>query len=53
MATPEEMAAKMIANMPEKTGKPIDEWLKVVAASGLQKHGEIVKFLKSDQWSSR
>tara|TARA_B100000678_G_scaffold57471_2_gene46279 strand:- start:6560 stop:7120 length:561 start_codon:yes stop_codon:yes gene_type:complete len=48
MATPEEMATKMIANMPEKTGKPMDEWLKVVSASGLQKHGEIVKFLKSD-----
>ena len=48
MASPEEMAAKMIANLPEKTGKSLPEWLKIVGASGLEKHGEIVKFLKSD-----
>ncbi|MAP96095.1 MAG: phosphoribosylformylglycinamidine synthase [Ponticaulis sp.] len=48
MATPEEMAASMIANMPEKTGKPLEDWLKIVGASGLQKHGEIVKHLKAD-----
>ncbi|MAK59915.1 MAG: phosphoribosylformylglycinamidine synthase [Ponticaulis sp.] len=48
MASPEEMAASMIANMPEKTGKPLEDWLKVVSASGLQKHGEIVKMLKTD-----
>jgi len=48
MATPEEMAASMVANMPEKTGKPLDEWLEIVGASGLGKHGQIVKMLKSD-----
>lgn len=48
MATPEEMAATMIANMPEKTGKPLDDWLKLIAASGLQKHGDIVRMLKTD-----
>ena len=48
MATPEEMAATMIANMPEKTGKPMEDWLKVVSASGLEKHGAIVKLLKTD-----
>ena len=48
MATPEEMAAKMIANLPEKTGKPLGDWLKVVAASGLDKHGKIVAMLKSE-----
>ena len=48
MATPEEMAASMIANMPEKTGKPLEDWLKIVAGSGLEKHGAIVKMLKTD-----
>lgn len=48
MATPEEMAAKMIANLPEKTGKSLDEWLKLVSDSKLEKHGAIVKFLKAD-----
>ena len=48
MATPEEMAEKMISNMPEKTGKSLEEWLKIVNSSGLEKHGAIVKHLKSD-----
>jgi hypothetical protein len=50
MATPEEMAASMIANMPEKTGKPMDAWLKIVAKAGVEKkHGAIVKILKTEQ----
>lgn len=48
MATPEEMLAAMIKNMPEKTGKPLEEWLKIVKKSGLEKHGDILKFLKND-----
>lgn len=48
MASPEEMAATMIANMTEKTGKPLEDWLKIVSASGLEKHGAIVKLLKAD-----
>lgn len=48
MATPEEALATMIANMPEKTGKSLDEWLGIVAKSGLEKHGKIVSMLKSD-----
>ena len=48
MATPEEQLATMLANLPEKTGKKLDEWLKLVAASGHEKHGAIVKFLKDD-----
>lgn len=46
--TPEQMAQSMIANMPAKTGKSLDQWLKVVSTSKLGKHGEIVKLLKSD-----
>lgn len=38
----------MIANMPEKTGRPLEDWLAIVAESGAEKHGEIVKLLKSE-----
>ena len=46
--SPEEMAQAMIDNLPDKTGKSLDQWMPVVAASGAAKHGEIVKFLKGD-----
>lgn len=32
----------------EKTGKSLAEWKKIVKAAGLQKHGEIMKFLKTE-----
>ncbi len=48
MSTVDKQLATMLANVPEKTGKPLDEWLKLVAAEGLEKHGQIVKFLKGD-----
>ena len=46
--SPEEMAQSMLLNLPEKTGKPLDEWLKILGASGLEKHGQMVKLLKSE-----
>lgn len=48
MATPEEQLATMLANLPVKTGKPIDDWLRIVASEKLEKHGQIVGFLKSE-----
>lgn len=48
MATPEEMAATMLASIPEKTGKTLPEWIRVLKAAGLEKHGEMVKLLKSE-----
>ena len=48
MATPEEMLATMKANLKEKTGKTLPQWLKLVKASKLEKHGQIVKLLKAD-----
>jgi hypothetical protein len=48
MGKVEDATASMIANMPEKTGKPLDAWLKVVAKAKLAKHGEIVAMLKAD-----
>jgi hypothetical protein len=44
----EDATAAMIANMPEKTGKTLDAWLKIVGETKLQKHGEILKLLKSE-----
>jgi hypothetical protein len=38
----------MIDNMPEKTGKSLAEWKKILIAKSFQKHGEAVRFLKVD-----
>ena len=46
--SPEEMKASMIANLKEKTGKTLPQWLKITKAAKLEKHGQIVKLLKSD-----
>src|SRR5262245_37860524 len=53
MATPESAPGSalvsMIANLKEKTGRPLDEWIAIARKSGGAKHGEIVAFLKSKQ----
>ena len=41
-------AQTMIDNLPEKTGKSLDQWLKILSKQKLEKHGEIVKWLKSE-----
>ena len=46
MATPDQQAATMVANLPEKTGKSLEEWRALLGTSGLAKHGEMVAFLK-------
>lgn len=48
MGKVEDQTASMIANMAEKTGKPIDAWLKIVSKAKLAKHGEIVALLKTE-----
>jgi hypothetical protein len=49
MATsPEDALANMIANMKTNTGKSLEEWSKIAKASRLEKHGEIVRMLKTD-----
>lgn len=47
-SSPEEMAKAMIANMKEKTGKTLDQWLAVAKKTGAEKHGQVVKALKAD-----
>lgn len=46
--TADEMAQTMIDNMPEKTGKSLEEWFKLIASKKLEKHGEIMKLLKGE-----
>ena len=38
----------MINNMPEKTGKSLEEWKKILKAKSFEKHGEAMKFLKGE-----
>ena len=45
---PDDMAATMIANLKDKTGKALPDWLKVAKKSKLEKHGQIVRHLKAD-----
>lgn len=46
--SPEDATATMIANLKEKTGKTLEQWVKIAKASKLPKHGEIVAMLKRD-----
>lgn len=46
--SPEEMEATMVANLQEKTGKSMPQWLKIAKSSKLARHGEIVKLLKAE-----
>ena len=45
---PEEMEKAMMKNILEKTGKPIDNWIKIVHAKNFNKNSEIVSFLKNE-----
>ncbi|WP_299212549.1 DUF4287 domain-containing protein [uncultured Aquimarina sp.] len=38
----------MINNMPEKTGKSLEEWKQILKDKSFAKHGEAVKFLKEE-----
>lgn len=46
--SPEEAANSMIANMKEKTGKTLEQWIAIAKKSKAAKHGEIIKMLKSN-----
>jgi hypothetical protein len=38
----------MIDNIPEKTGKKLEEWIQILATENFDKHGVAVKFLKTE-----
>jgi len=46
--SPDEILANMIANLADKTGKSLEQWLAVTRKFDLEKHGQIVKMLKAD-----
>lgn len=46
--SPKEMRESMIANMAKNTSKTLDEWLDVCKASSATKHGELLKWLKTE-----
>jgi len=46
--SPEEMLESMVQNLKEKTGKTLEQWLKIAAATKLDKHGKLVAHLKAE-----
>ncbi len=51
MTTPRDPIAEtaaMVANLEKSTGKTIQQWVEITKSSGLQKHGEMVKYLQND-----
>ena len=48
MATVEAGLQAQIRNLEATYGKPMSEWLAIIAASGLTKHTEVVAMLKND-----
>ena len=48
MPTVDDATRTQIANIERRTGRSMDELVAMVAASGLQKHGEIVAWLKTE-----
>lgn len=48
MSTVDEQIASQEANIERTTGRSVAEWIEVVRASGLEKHGQQVAMLKAD-----
>lgn len=48
MADPKAELANMVANLKEKTGKSLEEWLGIARASGQEKHGTLLTWLKAE-----
>ena len=48
MSSLDEQLATQIANIERSTGRTLAEWIEIVRASGLEKHGEQVAMLKAE-----
>jgi hypothetical protein len=46
--TPEEATQTMINNLPEKTGKSLEQWFKLIKSKKLSKHSDIMKLIKGE-----
>ncbi len=44
----DDAAQTMIENLQKNTGKNLEEWIEIVKKQKLEKHGEILKFLKGE-----
>lgn len=42
------MEQTMVQNLEKKTGKSLDEWIKLIKTTGLQKHTEMINYLKTE-----
>lgn len=42
------MEHTMVQNLEKKTGKSLEEWIKIIKATGLQKHTEMINHLKNE-----
>lgn len=47
-ATADKAAQTMIKNLPEKTGKSLAQWVSILSRAKLDKHGEMMKLLKTE-----
>lgn len=52
MSVVDDATATMIANFPARTGRPLEEWVALVRASGRARHGEIMTMLKTEHGMS-
>jgi hypothetical protein len=48
MSSADDAVRSMLRSLEEKTGKNIDQWVTIGKRSGATKHGEIVKYLKTE-----
>ena len=48
MSSVDEQIANQVANIERSTGRSLADWIEVVRASGLEKHGQQVAMLKAD-----
>ena len=48
MSSMDEQLANQIANIERSTGRSLTEWIGIIRASGLEKHGQQVAMLKAD-----
>jgi len=48
MSTVDDATRTMISNFPERTGRPLDEWVALIRASGKIRHGEVMAMLKTE-----
>ena len=48
MSTVEEQIANQVANIESSSGRSLAEWIAIIQASGIEKHGQAVAMLKSE-----